>query len=342
MHAGHGFARPPGTFGKIITAAEPHKETTMLTAEQLQARKGKITSSIAAGALGLTPKTMSPLKAWQACLGQLDQIDTKATQRGNRLESLVLDYPADELGLVREPAPFRKHPKFDWTGDSADALYTKDGAIVFVGEGKTASMGVGLKYGEEGTDEIPESTLVQSHWHLAHWPEANRCVVPVLVGGYAFEFRLYYVDRDNEFEGALLDDLAQWHRDYVVTGKPPPVTGSDYDTSWLLKKYPTGLAAMLSDSAEIEKWARQKAAASGSKKIAEESEDEAKNKLRELLGAAVGVKAQWGSVSYKNNAASLKTDWQALATSLGVGAETIARFTKEIPGPRVLRVTVKA
>jgi predicted phage-related endonuclease len=314
----------------------------MLTEAQLKARAGKITSSIAAGALGLTPQTMSQIKAWQAATGDLPPVDTKATERGNRLEQIVLDYPADELSLARKTAPFRQHPNHPWAGDSADALYLDGDDLVLVGEGKTAAMGMARRYGEEDTDEIPESALVQSHWHLIHWPEVERCVVPVLVGGWKFEFRLYYVDRDMEFEGAILQELEQWHRDYVVTGKPPPVTSSEHDREWLLGQFPRGMPGrMLADTPEIERWARDKAAAAEDKKAAEQREDEAKNQLRALLGEFEGVKAGWGSVSYKNNKASAKIDWQALALHLGATPEQQQQFTIAVPGPRVLRVTVK-
>ena len=82
----------------------------MLTAEQKAARLGKITSSVAAGALGLS-EYMTPVQAWLSVLGESPDIDTKATDRGNRLEDTVLDYAADELELTRADAPFRRHPE---------------------------------------------------------------------------------------------------------------------------------------------------------------------------------------------------------------------------------------
>jgi predicted phage-related endonuclease len=313
----------------------------MLTEDQKRERVGHITSSIAAGALGLNPR-MSPLQAWMAVRGELESPDTKAIERGNRLEDLILDYPAEVLGLVREPAPFMRHPIHKWAADSADALYINyDGETRLVGEGKSAALGISREYGEEGTDEVPNSTLVQSHWHLIHWPDVERCVVPVLVGGYQFEFRLYYVTRDVEFEGGILDDLAKWHRDYVVADKPPPVTAADFDRRYLLKLYPSDDLGTFDADEEIARWAVAKSSASDAIKAASAREEEAKNHLRQLLGEHSRAVAPWGYVSYKFNKPSSVTDWEGVARELGAPDEVIRKHTTTEQGARVLRVYVK-
>ena len=308
----------------------------MLTTEQRKARAGKITSSIAAGALGLNPR-MTPIQAWLAARGEAPDIDTKATQRGNRLEGLILDSVAEELGLIRKSAEFRS--KAPWAGDSTDALYFDGDELVAIGEGKSASLGISKEYGEEGTDEVPESTLIQSHWHLWHWPEVRICWVPVLVGGYAFEFRRYRVDHDEELEGILVQDLERWHRDYVVTGKMPPAAGGD--SEYLTKLHPHESGEWIPDAAEVMAAARDYHLAHNAAKAAIAEKEDAKARLQELLGSASGCKAAWGKVTWTNNKPTVRTDWEAVATELGATQELVDRFTIEKPGPRVMRVTYK-
>lgn len=306
----------------------------MLTQEQLAARKGKITSSVAAGALGLNPR-MTPIQAWENVLGLSTFGGNKATDRGNRLEDITLDYPADELDLVRLEAPFRAHPTIPWMADSADAAYAtraEPDRIIAIGEGKTAAMGVASDYGEEGTDEVSAGALVQAHHHLIHWPEVDTCYVPVLVGGYAFEFRLYEVRRDEAFEGAMVEELAKWHRDYVVTERPPPVTADDGE--WLKKRYPAATDGMMADTPEIAEWVEKKIEAAARMKAAEADEELAKNKLRELLGEHEGVKASWGTLWNKVEAG--KPAWKRIAEELGATPALIAQHTSE--GHRVLRL----
>ncbi len=306
----------------------------MLDSAQLAARRGKITSSVAAGALGLNPR-MTPIQAWESILGLSTFDGNKATERGNRLEDITLDYPADELGLVRLRAPFRAHPSIPWLADSADAAYARPddpAKIVAIGEGKTAALGVASDYGEEGTDQISSGALVQAHHHLIHWPEVDVCYVPVLVGGYAFEFRLYKVERDEAFAGAMIEALEKWHRDHIVTERPPPVTAGDGE--WLAKRFPKATAGMMADTPELAEWVAKKIEAADRKKAAEADEDLAKNKLRELLGNHEGVKASWGTLYHRVEAG--KPAWKRIAEELGATTALIAQHTSE--GQRVLRL----
>lgn len=178
----------------------------MLSPEAKQARIGKITSSVAAACLGLSSR-MSPLAAWLSIRGEADDIDSPATQRGDALEAVTLDEPCRRYGWIREPAPFVQ--LVDWAGDSCDAIYTLDGVPVALGEGKTAGLGVAADYGEEGTDEIPDAALIQALWHLIHHPTFNVCVVPVLVGGYDFSFKVYNVLRNEELQAHLWDEIQE-------------------------------------------------------------------------------------------------------------------------------------
>jgi hypothetical protein len=313
----------------------------MLTAEQLEARKGKMTSSIVAGALGMNP-SMTPLDAWMRVTGRLPPLEpNKAMDRGNRLEELVLDYPCDTLDLVRRAAPFRAHPNFVWAGDSADALYLSGDSLRYAGEGKTVSGGVEKHYKEEGTDDIHPGALVQSHWHLIHWPEVDTCLVPVLVGGYTFEFRLYYVRRDAEFEGCLMEDAARWHRDYVVADKQPPAA-DPRDIDNLLMLHPRHTKGLLDPTDEIEFLARGKDEARFFRKEYEDKEEKIKLRLIEILGDHEGVQGEGWSIRFRQNKNSKpKVDYESICKSLNVPEDIIAQYTRIPAGNRPLVVTIK-
>jgi predicted phage-related endonuclease len=122
--------------------------------EWLALRKGRMTSSLVAAALGMN-EDMTPLEAWLAITGRDDFDGNKATLRGTLLESPVLDYPTRGGRLKRKPAPFVRH-RNGWSADSADCVYVGEGGR-FVGEGKTVAQGGADAWGAEGTDEIPEA-----------------------------------------------------------------------------------------------------------------------------------------------------------------------------------------
>lgn len=319
----------------------------MLTQEQKDQRRGLLTSSLWAAALGLDPNK-TPLQAKREVLGQGEEFQgNAATYRGNKLERVVLQEPADQLGLVFVPAPFRKHAN-GWSGDSCDALYYKapyvEGldAPELVGEGKTAGMGVADKYGAAGTDNIPVTAWVQSHCHLIHWPEAKRCVVPVLIGGWSFEFKLYFVERDEQLEGEMYDKLAKFHRDYIVANVDPPAQSGDLE--WMHKAYTTATdERLMRATPEIDVLAAEYKAARTSSEEWEERYKNARAKLEQLIGGHSGVEGRFGKISFKCNAASQKIDWEVLATRLmknlseAERSHLLTAATKTIPGPRVFR-----
>jgi len=311
----------------------------MLTDQQKALRKNKITSSIVAGALGQNDN-MSPIDAWLSCRGEGPDIDNKATRRGNKLENLILESVADDLGLAMFDAQFRS--KAEWSGDSADCSYWErgmKGKVIAIGEGKSAALGVAKGYGEEDTDQIPTPALIQSHWHLIHYPEVDTCYVPVLVGGYQFEFRRYKVERNVELEGILWSEAERWHRDYVVTRKCPPASAKD--SEFLKKAHPENTREFIPSTPELTAMARIVDRAREEAKSSATMLKAAKNILKQALGDSAGCKAEWGSATWTNNATSQKTNWEALARSLGATDELIADHTTEKLGTRVLRVNYK-
>jgi hypothetical protein len=337
----------------------------MLTPEQKKARLGKITSSTAAACLGLDPNT-SQIDAQCRILGTAEEDDKpepnqKAIDRGNRLENYILDYGADvlaeELGrpVFRTGAPFRSIAP--WIGDSCDALYwpdlkARDGSdydeLLAIGEGKSVNRRVAEDYGDEFSDEIPHHTLIQSHIHLVHWPEVDECLVPVLVGGYKFEFRCYVVKRDKEFEDIILHDLKEWHDRYITGQEIPPARCSD--ESWLQRRYPEALGGVMPATEEIKqlafaKWRQSKQETAAHKRVCD-----LKAKIKKVLGDDCDtILADWGKITWYNNASVFMTDWDKIALELmdkhkvpkDEREKLIEEHTKEKLGPRVLRVSIK-
>lgn len=315
----------------------------MLTKEQRAKRKGLITSSIAAGCLGID-EHMSPLEAALRARGEYESSSSAATERGDELEELLIDYPLGRAhGIASvESAPFRAHEN-GWSGTSADAVYRDaKGGIIAVGEAKTVAMGGAAKYGEEMTDEIPYHTLIQALMHLEHWPEAEVCYVPVLVGGYQFEFRLYTVHRNQILMRSVMEELEEFHQAYVVGGHLPPP--NELDSELMAKRYPIGDGDAIMDTPKIQALARAKDAASRTALEAKAAETDAKNKLKAILGTAQCVRGHWGFVSWRNRADIPKVDWPAIAVEAYGGdipQELLCKHTTLHAGPRVMRVVIK-
>jgi len=305
-----------------------------------QARIGKVTSSIAAAALGQNLPESTPIDAWRSVTGRDEFAGNKATERGLWLEDRVLDYGAQSLGIVGvgwHAPSFVSHPHLPWAGDSADAIYTDDwGDPIALGEAKTVALGSAHKWGAEGTDEVPVKVLIQAHWHLIHYPDMPFCIVPVLFGGFDFSFSTYRVDRDVEREAQLLEDLEKWHRDYVVTDKMPPVTYAD--SEFIASLHPRDNGELLASTPEIDELCMQTIEAKAIRKAAEQHEDLLCTQLRQLLGEHVGIDGEGYNVSYSTNKDSIVTPWQKIALKLGAHKDLIDEMSYKKPGNRPLLV----
>lgn len=331
----------------------------MLTPDQKQRRLGRITSSVAAGCLGLD-EYLSPLAAWCEIVGESydgaeRRIDARACERGSRLESLAIEYGAERLGKLWGCAVTTERPGFqpiaNWGGASTDAIYRGAEEYAALCEAKTCALGGADAYGAELTDEIPYHALIQSHMHLLAHPGFEVCYVPVIVGGHSFEFRLYQVARDDKFLHMLEQDLIRFHETYVKPKAPPPVACLDQD--WLTRRHPRHVAKKsIPDTDALRLAALRKQRASIQRGYWNKMECAANAEIKSILGDAEECRGYWGKVTWRNQRTRTVTDWETLSDNLAtlardygasadVVAEICSRHQQEKPGRRVLRVLVK-
>ena len=186
-----------------------------------------------------------------------------------------------------------------WRRDSADCLYRTYGHTL-VGEGKTVAMGAAGDYGPDGTDQVPDRVTVQALWHLAHWPQAEACLVPVLIGGFTFEFRCYRIARagNEDVIANILSDAHRFHTDYVAKDMPPPASAGDDDA--LRHLYPRHIPGhWAAATPEARRMADEYTRARAEEKIAHARKSAAAAALKQHIGHAEGfddgqgVKVLW-------------------------------------------------
>ena len=322
----------------------------MLTEEQRRARLGRVTSSNAAGALGLSDY-MSPIQAMLSIKGQAPDIsDSSAVVRGNLCEGPVLQFPCHELGLRYREAPWVEIG--EWAGDSADGrYYDADGNHVAMAEAKTVGLGSAHLYLDpaSSTDgsNIARSTWIQACWHLMAWPKVPECLIPVLIGGFDFSFRLYRVKRDDELIGLIRKDLYKWWSDHIVGDELPVVTGKD--DSWFAKRYPRAVEGMMAEPVDgsLAAWCASYDAARDREKQARGEKDRAAAELKNILREHQGCVGSFGSVTWKHNRDTRAVDWKAIAERLREHVtpeewQTIeSQHTRTKPGNRPLLVKIK-
>ncbi len=174
----------------------------MITEKQRQKRRNYLGSSDAAAIVGVDPYRSADDVYASKTLEMPDQELSDAARIGNYFESGVLDWFEDETGLKLIRNQFRVH-KNRIMAANIDSIVKGKKELV---EAKTAGM-LGYfnktrraKWGENGTDQIPEHYIVQCQHQLAV-TGYEIAWVPVYLGGIGFV--LYKITRNQELIGLI-------------------------------------------------------------------------------------------------------------------------------------------
>jgi putative phage-type endonuclease len=203
-------------------------------------RVGYLGGSDAASVCGLNPwKTTFQLYLEKTGESEPDYLeDNEGVYWGNVLEAIVArEYTRRTERKVRRVNALIRDAFAPHLAVHIDRDILKSKGIL---ECKTAGLRVAKHWGEAGTSDIAEYYLPQAQ-HTLMVTQADFVDVALLLGGN--EFRLYRVDRDDEYIG-LLREVEQrfWQR--VVNRDPPdPETIADAKLAW-----PTGTGVVEADS----------------------------------------------------------------------------------------------
>ena len=180
----------------------------------LQERRKGLGGSDIAAILGISP-WRTPYQVYQDKRSELAPIpQNDAMEWGTRMEPTIRQWYSDTTGrLVRLPEGIIYHDKYPFMLASLDGV-TDDRRVVEI---KTASNG--QKWGEPGTDEIPDYYMTQvQHYLIVTGFEV--CDLPVSIAGSLPV--LYEIHADRELHEMMIDAEAEfWQR--VVDGNPPDV-----------------------------------------------------------------------------------------------------------------------
>ncbi len=193
----------------------------MLTIEQLELRRLGIGGSDVGSILGLN-KYASPLDVYLEKTGKSepkDLSDNEAVHFGNVLEDVVAQEYARRTGLsVRRRNRAFVHPDNCWMRANIDR--SVDGKNMVL-ECKTAGQYMTSEWGASGSDEVPDTYLVQVAWYMAVCGY-SRGTLAVLIGGR--DFRIYNFERDTSLEKMLVDRCEVFWRENVLADVPPPAS----------------------------------------------------------------------------------------------------------------------
>lgn len=196
------------------------------------AEKRLVGGSDVAAIVGISPYG-SAFSVWDRIVNGTERDDTPAMSRGRRLEPVVLDWYAEQTGraLIREVRWKTGVPHLRASLDAVACAHAEDWDRVV--DAKTAGANEAHRYGEEGTDQIPQEYLCQFQFYmgLTGRPQTD---VPALVAG---DFRLYHVAYDADVYVALREAVDRFWVDHVLTKRPPDPTTLPNDTEAIRRRF---------------------------------------------------------------------------------------------------------
>jgi len=219
---------------------------------------------------------------------------------GQALEPVLVDYAAAKLGRPVARQVWYRHPaaplacSVDAIALDADpAVLIEAKALGLFGPSPTAAA-----YGEDGTDEIHEATLIQVHHAFAvldrqpDVPPVIGALVPVFLGGRGV--RLYQVHRDDRLVAELVDLETEWWARHVDGDRCPPIDPPSLPTLAIMRRSADAPVRIM-DTTLVAEWRAAKAILDQ----AEQNEQTCRRMvIAELRDGEVG-ECQIGRVTYR-------------------------------------------
>ena len=255
-----------------------------ITEKQRQTRQGRaFGSSDLAALLGLDPyRTAYDVVAYHAGLTDTQHgFTSDAADLGNRFEPVVLDWAEEQLGPIKRNQE-RRVP-------GLHIVAHIDGIVVATGipvEAKTHAILSGRpseEWGDEGTDEVPDPTVIQGHVHMLA-TEKDQCHVPAAIGTRGF---LMFIVR---FSPVIAKAITEADAKYwpMVEAKALPTDSQPQSTIRYLRRQPGSVAQIPQDLMDAY------LSLAETEKVAEKATKEAKKAILAALGTAEAALAPDG------------------------------------------------
>lgn len=316
----------------------------------------RVGGSDVAALVGLSPWA-TPLSVYARIVSGNMGGDSPALRRGRLFEDAVRRMYAEDNGVELLGPASLKHPKYTNVRASLDDVGRRAGRGRHAVEIKTVWRSEAGRWGEAGTDEVPDYYACQVAFYLGVGLESgaleeDTADVAAYLMGVEESPRVYRIGYDADVYAWLMDAVQRFWRNHVEPRRPPPVTAPAVDAEAARRLYPREREELVpfsslghEERAAVLRYAearRQHEAAKG------EMED-AEARLKLALGWRLGVdglpadtglrKVTWKA--RRRGDVAWAQAFKALAQESGAAAEVVESVANKYRGeaPRVLRVT---
>lgn len=180
----------------------------------LAGRRAGIGSSDIAAVCGVSP-WKTALDVWMDKRGLTEDSDSVDKRMGRKLEPIVCSEYAERMGVeLIAPVPQMQHALYPFILANLDAMWADRSRIV---ECKAPSFHMRQKWGEQGTDDVPEEYLMQVQ-HQMFVSGIDVCDVAALIAGR--ELRVYTIHKNQRLADLIVEQCCEFWR-CVEENEPP-------------------------------------------------------------------------------------------------------------------------
>jgi putative phage-type endonuclease len=211
----------------------------------LEMRRKGVGGSEAGAAIGVN-EYKSPFQLWLEKTGRAnppDLSDNLNVKRGIRMEPIIRQWVKEDLGIT-----IHKDNQTHYSPDHPFLYSHTDGWVVGkkrIAEIKAPSIHMIDRYGEEGTDQIPDYNLAQGVHMLAVQPEMMGVDYFVQFPGH--EIKQYVLEREESLVESYIASVTRFWGFVEHDTPPPPINSEDIN-----KMYGTSNKQMLSHDMPLE------------------------------------------------------------------------------------------
>jgi putative phage-type endonuclease len=294
---------------------------------------------------------VTPYQAWLKLTGQDAPTEqNEAMSLGLDLETPLALQFAKKKNVRLDPGEKgvnTKNPWFHYNPDFTNRKYKRLVSIKTSGLATFGSKATREQWGEEGTDQVPASYLMQENWYMQDgsldWAEVSD-LYALIAGRGRVE---YQIPKDPELIEMMIEAATKFVQDYVEPLKAPPLEDRDVETyqKFIKRKYPTSSGKLIEATPEMMEMLADYALVCANADKAKAEREKLKANICAIIGPDSGIIGGGFKFTWMKNKDSRNTDWQELAKALilpDVLEREIPKFSEIKQGPRVARFTEAA
>ena len=263
---------------------------------------------------------------------------TSRMEAGIRFEPAIAQWYADENGIEIDKPDMLRHPEHKHMICHLDGIVRKNGSgPTGIIEIKMVDSKEAWRWGEPGTDQIPDDIIIQCQHNRfvasgALGVEFEQMDVPALFGGN--DLRVYAAPKHDGLLGSIIKLEENFWMNHVEKSIPPDIDGSEAAGRLLNATYPFHTEEVLQANDETAEWGKQRNA------LRDELDEKAEqltaidNKIKELMQDRSIFKTPHGRFLWKRTKDRMLINHKAICEEIGVSEAIIKKYTTMKPGIR--------